>query len=262
MSRIAFFLALGCMVAACGGEGSRSGNTIAASQIILENGTVARAGRDGIIRVQANELPANVQVLAANVSIDPGGSRLRSSNLQKALNDEISPSLELVLPGTWTITNYAVNSNMANSAIAKPVETGSISIGADLRIVQASNLSAAAIINYSTPDTNVYFSGGQIAKIAEGLLVIAVTRTSDANSNVPDGTEACLAQVVSASADRVVLTPVNGGSISCYGNASGASVLTRVGAASHTSLKRPGESPGQILRASFWRQGSLPAVTE
>jgi len=100
---------VGLIIVACGGGGGGGGATdygiISADNIILNNGTQTSGVKDGIIRVQANQLPSNVKVLAQNVSLVNTQNSLKSNDLQTALDKEISVDVGKTLIGIWDIQN-------------------------------------------------------------------------------------------------------------------------------------------------------------
>jgi len=83
-----------------------SNGTIPASSIVLKTGAQLVAGKDGIIRVQANQLPDNVKVLASNVSIVNASNELTSSDLQTALDKEIAVNVSKAIVGVWDVQNF------------------------------------------------------------------------------------------------------------------------------------------------------------
>ncbi len=96
---------VGVIVVACGTDGPDNPGTISASKVILNGRTQSATLRDGIIRVQANQLPSNVQVLASNVSIVNTRNDLQSTDLQSALDTEIAVDLGKTIIGVWDIQN-------------------------------------------------------------------------------------------------------------------------------------------------------------
>lgn len=101
---------VGLVVVACGGNGGGLSNqtdlgTIAASRILLKPGTPVSGAEASTIRVQANQLPGNVQVAASQVSVIQANNNLQSSDLQSALDKEIAVDNGKSLIGTWDIEN-------------------------------------------------------------------------------------------------------------------------------------------------------------
>ena len=107
---------VGLIIVACGGGGGGGGGgatdygVISANNIILNNGTQTSGVNDGIIRVQANQLPSNVKVLAQNVSLVNTKNSLKSSDLQTALDKEISVDVGKTIIGIWDIQNVTDDS--------------------------------------------------------------------------------------------------------------------------------------------------------
>lgn len=101
-------IVVGLTIVACGGGGGGGATdygTISADNIILNNGTQTSGIKDGIIRVQANQLPSNVKVLAQNVSLVNTKNDLKSTDLQTALDKEISVNIGKNIIGIWDIQN-------------------------------------------------------------------------------------------------------------------------------------------------------------
>jgi hypothetical protein len=100
---------VGAIAVACSNSDSppASANvgTIAASNVLLANGAATTSLRDGIIRVQASQLPPNVQVLASQVTLVTTGNDLSSGDLQTALDKELAVDLSRTLVGAWNVEN-------------------------------------------------------------------------------------------------------------------------------------------------------------
>jgi hypothetical protein len=114
-------LALGSVVtllviAACNGDlsntastGNTSKTTISASQIVYRNasGQLAVFNKGGLMKiVDVSTVDSTTQFLAENVILAENTNSLTSENLQRALDDEIAPDLNKILPGTtWSVVN-------------------------------------------------------------------------------------------------------------------------------------------------------------
>ena len=129
-------VAVGAFVIACGGDsgygfyqgaivGSGPG-TLRASNVILQSGTRTASFKDGMIYVQANQLPDNVQVMASNVSLVTVSNDLTSTDLQTALDKEIAVDIPRTIVGVWDIENYY---SVAAGCATYP--TGRVDIRAD-----------------------------------------------------------------------------------------------------------------------------------
>jgi hypothetical protein len=60
--------------------------------------------------VQANQLPSNIQVMASNVSIVKTKNSLKSTDLQSALDEEISVDMSKTIVGVWDVQNITSDS--------------------------------------------------------------------------------------------------------------------------------------------------------
>jgi hypothetical protein len=210
---------VGLTVVACSGGSGPSAllsdaGTISASNIILNQGiNDARAG-NGIIRVQANQLPSNVQVLASNVSLTTANNSLISTDLQTALDKELATNLASSLVGTWTISNVTSDSIYSGS-----LATGRVTFNADGSYAIASGGFAAAgkvasgtgsfcaiptSQTYQVIDGAIYFA----ANAGGDSVAVVAKNTADAITLIGDG--GCGAQGVAriSKLTRVTTTPV------------------------------------------------------
>ncbi len=104
-------------------QNSTNYGSIPASRIILEK----RAPVQGkMIRIQASDLPDNVQVLASQVVVDTNNNNLTSTNLQTVLDTEIAVDLTTNIVGVWNIEN--ISGGRFGSG---PAATGQVEFKAD-----------------------------------------------------------------------------------------------------------------------------------
>jgi hypothetical protein len=83
--------------------------SIPASRIIL-----GKKSSNGIIKIQASDLPDNVQVLASQVVVDNASNTLQSTNLQTALDTELAVDISTNIVGVWDIKNYGGEAHWAS----------------------------------------------------------------------------------------------------------------------------------------------------
>ena len=93
-----------------GGAGAGAGagpgaGTIKASNVIVRSGTQTASLKDGIVYVQANQLPDNTKVLASNVALVTTSNDLTSNDLQSALDKEIAVDVSKAIVGVWDVEN-------------------------------------------------------------------------------------------------------------------------------------------------------------
>ncbi|MGK6309789.1 hypothetical protein [Variovorax sp. DT-64] len=136
LGNVAGAVVVGLVVVACGGGGGNGGSgsagfmpptggssnpgteagsspgTIKASNVILRSGlrVAGSVGKPDVIRVQVNELPDNVQVIASNVVLTTASNGLSSTDLQSALDKEIAVNVSKSIVGTWDVENYPATS--------------------------------------------------------------------------------------------------------------------------------------------------------
>lgn len=115
-------VAVGVLVTACGGGPSSSSSataiqtvveqpqapqnygTIQAKNIILAKG---QNTQDRVIKIQANQLPSDVQVLASQVTVVNTTNTLQSTNLQAALDTELAVDFSTNIVGVWDVQNLS-----------------------------------------------------------------------------------------------------------------------------------------------------------
>lgn len=236
---------VGLVIVACGGGGSGGStggipidstsplNTINANQILINNGTTVAAGKDGIIRIQANQLPSNVTVSASNVNLNTSQNNLSATNLQSALDSQLTANIALILPGTWKITNYG-GSPGGSAAMG----SGSISIDGNLNVTSFGSpfaaIGACSKSNVVTQDS--ILKPTSFSRLSDGLL-LANTILTYTNTTTNISTSAkyqYVAQIASINTNQIVIVGASGGVCDGIGYTV-ASVLTRVGASTPTS---------------------------
>jgi len=210
---------VGVTVVACSGGGGSStllgdAGTISASNIILNQGINEAKVGNGIIRVQANQLPSNIQVLASNVSLTTTNNSLISTDLQTALDKELATDLASSLVGTWAITNVTTD-GVYSGALTSGRVTFNVDGGytiADGGFAAAGRVasgtgSLCAIPTsqtYQVIDGAIYFA----ANAGGDSVAIVAKNTADAITLIGDG--GCGAQGVAriSKLTRVTTTPV------------------------------------------------------
>jgi hypothetical protein len=80
---------------------------LTAANIILAKGV---PGKSGIVKIQASDLPSNVQVMASQVSVVNQNNSLRSVDLQTALDEELAVDIATNIVGVWDVKNYTAYS--------------------------------------------------------------------------------------------------------------------------------------------------------
>jgi hypothetical protein len=189
---------VGVVVVACGGgSGGSAGvtdyGTISASNVILGGGVQSAGVRDGIIRVQANQLPSNVQVLASNVSLVKASNNLKSTDLQTALDKEIAVDVGKTIVGVWDIQNVTSDSTYQGAWATGRVEfksDGSYSIssggfGAAGKVASGTGSFCAIPTSqtFTMVDGAVYFG----ADAGGDSVAIVAKSSSDAITLIGDG---------------------------------------------------------------------------
>lgn len=122
---------MGSMVGACGGgdvgpsftevvSEPRVAPQVVAPQMVLPNyGKLSAAniilskgipGKNGMIKIQASDLPSNVQVLASQVTVVNDSNGLQSADLQTALDTELAVDIVTNIVGVWNVKNYTAYS--------------------------------------------------------------------------------------------------------------------------------------------------------
>jgi len=89
-----------------GGSGGGGSGILKASNVIVRPGVAVASFKDGIVRVQANQLPDNVRVLAANVALETTANDLTATDLQTALDKEMAVDIRRTIVGLWDVENY------------------------------------------------------------------------------------------------------------------------------------------------------------
>lgn len=197
---------VGVTIVACGGGGGGGGlgvvgssaggtdyGTISASNVILNGGLQSAGLRDGIIRVQANQLPSNVQVLASNVSVVKTSNNLKSNDLQTALDKEIALDVGKAIVGVWNIQNVTSDSTYQGAWATGRVEfksDGTYSItsggfGAAGKVASGSGSFCAIPTSqtFTMVDGAVYFG----ADAGGDSVAIVAKSSSDAITLIGDG---------------------------------------------------------------------------
>ncbi|MDM0073238.1 hypothetical protein QTH90_02520 [Variovorax sp. J2P1-59] len=133
LGNIAGSVVVGLIAVACGGgsdgfvfipppSSSGAGGTLKASNVIVRAGAQTASSKAGIVRVQANQLPENVQVQASNVSLVTVANDLQSTDLQSALDKEIAVDLQKAIVGVWNVENFSSDSTYAGEFASGRVE--------------------------------------------------------------------------------------------------------------------------------------------
>lgn len=154
--------------------------SIPASRIILN-----KASTQGkILRIQASDLPDNVQVLASQVVVDTKNNALESSNLQAALDTEIAVDLTTNIVGVWNIENISDGVLFGTG----PTTTGRVEFKPDGSFVVLSGGFAApgttvASAPWLTTDVNEFHT----RRFTEPNLKFCAAAASTQNYRVVDG---------------------------------------------------------------------------
>lgn len=190
---------VGLVVVACGGGGGGGAivqsdfGTISASNIILNNSEAGAFADDGFIRVQANQLPSNVKVMASNVSLARNENSLKSEDLQTALDTEIAVDLAKSIVGVWTIKNITSDATYSGS-----LSTGKVEFFADgAYVITEGGFGAAGKVASGTgsfcaiPNTQTYrLIDGAIyfeADAGGDSVAIIAKNTADSITMIGDG---------------------------------------------------------------------------
>lgn len=184
-------------------SGSTGPGVIKASNIVLR--TDASAAKGGMIQVQANQLPDNVQVLASNVSIVNGSNGLSASNLQSALDQELAVNLPKTIVGIWDIVNLPGNGICAGQS------AGRVQINADGTFTMISGAFAAAA-SFADGESCYQYKNFNFEVAGESSAIV-FTRSKPTDPMYPNGpSTTALSIVVKATTNAITL--YNGGSLS------------------------------------------------
>jgi hypothetical protein len=198
---------VGLVVVACGGGGGSGAivqndfGTISASNIILNNSEAGAFADDGFIRVQANQLPSNVKVLASNVSLARNENSLKSEDLQTALDKEIAVDLVKSIVGVWTVENITSDATYAGA-----LSTGRVEFFDDgTYVISEGGFGAAGKVASGTgsfcaiPNTQTYrlIDGAVYFEADAGGDSVAIVAKSTADSITLIGDGGCGAQGIS-----------------------------------------------------------------
>lgn len=158
-------VALGIIVAGCGSNNSQTFDLPDTSQfnfgsISAKNIIVDRdANKSPIIKIQANQLPPDVQVLASQVTVETEGNTLSATDLQTAINTELAVDLTKNIIGVWEIKNYSVNKFFRG-----PVGRGKVEFKADGTFeVTEGGLAVAGIVAANDPVVNAHIFYSEVA---------------------------------------------------------------------------------------------------
>ncbi len=104
-----------------GTNGSASSGTTSSKKILASNiifGASTTRAKE-LLALEEAGVDTTTKIVAANVVIDTSKTEVTSTNLQTALESELAPNLDLLLPGTaWTVENVNVNYSGAVSGAA------------------------------------------------------------------------------------------------------------------------------------------------
>jgi hypothetical protein len=232
---------LGSMVSACGGGdgGPSVTEVVSEPQMVVPNyGKLSAAniilargipGKNGMIKIQASDLPSNVQVLASQVTVVNDSNGLQSADLQTALDTELAVDIVTNIVGVWNVKNYT-----AYSVFNHPeTVVGQVEFKADgTYTVLSGGFAVAGKVAEGTPGwstTHVYGSSNKLCasshhaityEVVDGAVFFRAEERGDGLTSVAKNTK-----------DAITLV----GSGGCQINGQHMSRLTRVG--STTAVK-------------------------
>jgi len=198
----------------CGESGSLLNENLAvtADNVLF---SASSASKLGIIqKVHAAELDSNVQVLASNVLLTAGASRLSSANLQAALDEEIAVNLASNLVGTWTIENKSIES-LVNGKTGTLTFTSTGATTGTFTISSRGVFAAAGMVP-TNADACLATGTPTYELLGDSVLYVNFVATRTVYEAV--------ISVVSMSNNQITLV----GGLGCAGGASRVSILTRV----------------------------------
>jgi hypothetical protein len=234
-------VALASMLGACGGGGGDSSLGLADSVVAVQVPQVPQtaapdygkltaaniilaknvSGKNGIVKIQASDLPSNVQVMASQVTVVNQNNSLRSVDLQTALDEELAVDIATNIVGVWDVKNYTAYSvfNYPETAV------GQVEFRADgTYTVISGGFAVAGKVAVGTPGwatTHVYGSNKMCVspqavtyEIVDGAVFFRAEGRGDGLSSVAKNTK-----------DSITLV----GSAGCQLSGNHLSRLTRVG---------------------------------
>lgn len=210
-------------------SGSTNYGTILASKIKLVRQAIMPG--NNIIRVQANQLPDNVEVLASQVVLDTSTNSLQSTNLQTALDTEIAVDVSTNIVGVWDIQNFSSDGRFQGAT-----ETGRVEFKSDgtYTVISGGFAVAGVVADGTTGFATQTFGSAEIqAGLTPCIALGARTfRVIDGVVQVMTGTATSNAVVLKNTSSAITLM---GSGAGCGNNAQSITRMTRQVTATPTS---------------------------